>query len=153
LTYLPILIALFLVTALVGLKLAMPLLVTKWSHGVASAVDVNYYLALLGLQTIARSLAVVFGIVMASRAIGLRLVGPSMLELAVVIFIAVPLGSLFGERAFLLALGGAGLTAALAVAVVGILIAGLERTDQRRLILQFAVTEGAALSAWWLLSK
>jgi hypothetical protein len=152
LTYLPMLIALSLVTALFGMRLAMPLLVTHWSHGIAGAGDVNAYLFLLGFQTIARSLSVVFGIVLASRATALRLVGPSLLELAVVLLVAVPLGSFFGERAFLLALGGAGLTAALALAVVGILVAGLDRSDRRRVMLRFAITEGVALAAWWLLA-
>jgi hypothetical protein len=153
LSYLPMLIAFLLVVALVGMRLAMPLLVTHWSHGIAGARDVNAYLFLLGLQTIARSLPVVFGIVMASRATALRLVGPSLLELALVLLVAVPLGRFFGERAFLLALGGAGLTAALAVALVGILVAGLDRPDRRRVMSRFALTESVALAAWWLLAS
>jgi hypothetical protein len=153
LTYVPVLIAFLLVTALVGMRLAMPFLVTHWSHGIAGAGDVNAYLYLLGFQTIARSLSVVFGIVLASRAKAWQLVGPTVLELAVVLLVAVPLGGLFGERAFLLALGGAGLTAALALAFVGMLVAGLDRADRRRVMMRFAVTEGVALAAWWLLAN
>jgi hypothetical protein len=153
LTYLPILIALFVVTALVALQLAMPLLVTHWSHGIALAGDINTYLFLLGFQTVARALSVVFAMVLASRATALRLVGPALLEVAVVLFIAVPLGGLFGERAFLLALAGAGVTGALATATVGIGLAGLERSDRRRILVRFVATEVAALAACWLLAS
>jgi hypothetical protein len=153
LSYLPMLIAFLLLTALVGMRLAMPLLVTRWSHGIASADDVNAYLFLLGFQTIARSLSVAFGILLASRATALRLVGPTLMELGVVLFVAVPLGSFFGARAFLLALGGAGVTAALSTVVVAIMVADLDRSDRRRVMTRFAITEGVALAAWWLLAN
>lgn len=153
LIYLPMLIAFLLVTALFAMRLAMPLLVIRWSHGIAGASDVNAYLFLLGFQTIARSLSVVFGIVMASRATALRLVGPPMVELALVLFVAVPLGAFFGERAFLLALGGAGATAALSAAVVGMRVAGLERSDRRRVMVRFVITEVASLAIWWLIAS
>jgi hypothetical protein len=153
LSYLPMLIAFLLLTALVGMRLAMPLLVTRWSHGIASADDVNAYLFLLGFQTIARSLSVAFGILLASRATALRLVGPTLMELGVVLFVAVPLGSFFGARPFLLALGGAGVTAALSTVVVAIMVADLDRSDRRRVMTRFAITEGVALAAWWLLAN
>ena len=153
LTYLPMLIALFVVTALVGLQLAMPLLVKHWSHGIAFAGDINAYLFLLGFQTIARALSVVFAMVLASRATALRLVGPALLEVAVVLFIAVPLGGIFGERAFLLALAGAGVVGALTTATVGVSVAGLERSDRRRVLVRFVVMEVLALAACCLLAS
>jgi hypothetical protein len=153
LTYLPILIALFLVIALVVLQLAMPLLVTHWSHGIAAARDVSVYLVLLGFQTIARALSVVFAMVLASRATALRLVGPALLEVGSVLFIAFPLGRFFGEQAFLLALAAAGLIGALATVVVGISVAGLEHADRRRILVRFVLTETAALLACWMLAR
>lgn len=153
LSYLPVLIAAVLLALLALLHLGMPLLVTHWSHGIAPAAEVNRYLFLIGFQTVARSLSVVFGIVLASRATGIRLVGPTLLELAVALFVAVPVGVLFGERAFLLALAAAGGVAALALAVVGSRVGGLERADRRRVLMRFIATEAAALAAWWLLAS
>ena len=119
LTIVPAAIALILLAILVCLQAAMPLLLAHWSHGLAAPGNVNSYIFLLGFQTIARSLAVVFGIVLASRATAMRLVGPTLLELAVAIFIAFPLGALFGDRVFILGLAGAGAAAGLALALVG----------------------------------
>jgi hypothetical protein len=152
LTYLPIILALGLVATLVGLRLAMPFLVTYWSRGIAPAGDVNSYLFLIGFQTIARSLCVAFSIVMASRATALRLVGPVLLELAVVLFVAVPIGGFIGARAFLWALAGAGVIAAIGTALVGMRVAGLNRTEQRTVMTCFIATEVAALSAWYMLA-
>lgn len=152
LVFLPMLIALILLSVLVGLRLSMPLLVTHWSHGIALPGDVNGYLFLLGFQTIARSLSVVFGIVLASRATAWRLVGPTLLELVVTLLVAVPLGSVFGDRVFLLALAGAGGAAGLALAVVGSHVGGLERRDRRRVVGVFVATECVALTAWWLVA-
>jgi hypothetical protein len=153
LTFFPLIIAVLLITALLGLRMAMPFLVVHWTRGIASADDINVYLALLGFQTIARSLSVVFGIALASRATAWRLVGTPLLELAVVLFVGVPLGEFFGERAFLMALAAAGLTTAIATAVVGLGVAGLERYDRRRVLLSLILTEAAALATWWFIAS
>jgi hypothetical protein len=153
LTYLPATIALMLVTALVGLRVAMPMLAAHWSHGIAEAADINVYLFLLGLQTIARSLSVVFGIMLASRATALRLVGPPLIELAVVLFVAIPLGVFFGERVFLLALAGAGIVSALSLTIVGLHVGALDKSDRRDVFLRFIATEVIALTAWWLVAS
>ena len=152
LLHLPIAIAIILVGMLFAIQWSMPFLVTHWSHGIASAPDVNAYLFLLGLQTIARSLPIAFAMVMASRTTGLRLVAPSLLELAVLLLAAIPLGYFFGERVFLLALTGAGIAAALATAATGLRAADLEKSDRRRVFLRFVATEICALTVWWSLA-
>lgn len=149
LMHLPTGIAFILVSMLYVMYWSMPFLIKHWSHGIATATAVNSYLFLLGLQTIGRSLPIAFAMVLASRATGLKLVGPSLLELAIVLLVAIPLGSIFGERAFLLALTGAGVSAALATAAMGLRAANLETRDRHRVLTRFIATEICALAVWW----
>ena len=152
LMHLPTALAIMLVGILVTMYWAMPFLVTHWSHGIASATDVRGYLFLLGLQTIARSLPIAFAMVMASRTTGLKLVGPSLLELTFLLVVVIPLGHFFGERVFLLALTGAGVAAALATTAAGLSAANLERSDRHRVFARVIATEACALTAWWWLA-
>ena len=153
LTLMPVLISVAILVLLTSLLWSVPFFVDHWSHGVARPSDVSDYLFLLGLQTIARSLSVVFGIVLASRATGVWLVGPTLLEIAVAVFVAMPLGWYFGERVFLLTLAAAGLLTSMALGVVASRLSNLDRTNRVRVIGRFFFIEIASLIAWWILGR
>ncbi len=151
LTWVPVLVAVGLLFALLALQSGMPLLVHYWVGSIAGPAEINAYLSLLGFQTLARSLSNVYGIVLASHATALRLVMPPLLELAIALIVALPLGYLLGEQAFLLALAGAGAVAALCTVLVGVRASGLPKREAQRLFMRFVATEVAALGLWaWM---
>jgi hypothetical protein len=143
--------ALLLLAGLELLRVSMPTLVSHWSQGIATATAVNGYLTLLGFQTLSRSLSGVFGMVLASHATALQLIGPPLLEAALVLLVGLPLGVVLGERAFLLSLAGAGLAATLVTALVSIRVGGLTAGERRRVLGRFAIVQTAALVSWWML--
>jgi hypothetical protein len=151
LSYLPPVIGIILIAVLFVLRVGMPYISDHWSRGLAATADINVYLFLLGLQTIARSLSLVFSIVLASRTSGLRLIGPSLIELALTVLVAIPLGRMSGTSVFLLALVAAGLLSAMATAAVALKVGGLHRSDQLKVLTRFALTEITCLLVWWSL--
>jgi hypothetical protein len=144
--------AAFLIVALAGFRLGMDFIVHYWSAGIASGPAVNGYLYILGFQTIARAMAIPFASILSSAARPMQLIAPSLLELGLTAFVAIPLGLTFGSKVFLMVLPAAGLAAAISTTLVATRIGGFNPQDRRGLLWRFCVAELAALALWQLLS-
>lgn len=144
----PVLTAVAVLVMLLVVQAATPLLLPALAPGVASAADVTHFIGLLGFQAIARSLALMFSVVLSAAGTPRQVAMPIGLEILVVVGLAAPAGAWWGGDAFLIALAVAGVLAALLVARLTLQAIGLTRAQTLRVLARFMVIEAGALSVW-----
>ncbi len=149
LAWAPVATGLVLVVSLAVLWWELDNLLTYWSPGIASIDEVRRYIHWLALQTIARSLTLIYSVLMSSAGTPWQLSRPILLELSLTLFVALPLGWWGGDIAFLAALAGAGLITALYMVRTTLDICAQQ--SRGRLFGLFALTQLLALGTWeWI---
>jgi hypothetical protein len=152
-TWAPVLTGLMLVVLMAAIWYALPYLLPIWSPGIATPADVRHYLFWLALQTIGRSVTLVYSVMLSSAGRPDQLIRPVVVELCLAGIVAIPLGWALGDIAFLAALAGAGLAAAIYAAWTTLSL-GICRPEARiRLMLVLFASQAIALGTWTLAGR
>ena len=147
-SYAPLASGATLIVVLLCLWIKLDWILAVWAPNMASPGEVRSFLHLLGFQTLARSMAVIFAIVLSATGKPTQLVGPTLIEIALTLLVVVPLGWHFGERVLLVGLAVVGEVAALATAAVTVRVSGMAQRDQKAVLLRFGLTQLGVLCAW-----
>ena len=146
----PVATAAVLAVMLTLLKLGTPLIVGTLAPGKADSADVVYFVYLLGFQTLARSLALVYSVILSAAGSPRQVASPILIEIAMVLALALPAGLKWGDTAFLTTLGLAGLVAALVVATLTVKITNFQRREQHSILSRFIGIQALAAGYWAL---
>jgi hypothetical protein len=131
----------------------LPLVLSVWSAGVAGVDDVRRPFFWLGLQTLVRSISLVYSVLLSSAGRPAQMAQPILMELALTVMIALPLGWAFGDVALLAALATAGLATAFLTMRVGLALVPYDSTQRAKLGLTFLAAQALACTAWTLLAR
>ena len=144
----PVATAAVLAGMLVMLQVATPLVVRYLAPGVAAEGDVGWFIYLLGFQTLTRSLALVYSVILSAAGSPRQVAAPILIEIAMVLAMALPAGLHWGDTAFLAALGLAGLVAALSVAVLTVRIVNFQSAERIGILARFVGVQAVAAAFW-----
>lgn len=131
----------------------LPLLLSIWSAGLAGAEDVRRPFFWLGLQTLVRSISLVYSVLLSSAGRPGQMAQPILMELALTVLIALPLGWAFGDVALLAGLAAAGLATAFLTLRVGLALVPYNASQRAKLGLAFLAAQVLACTAWTLLAR
>jgi hypothetical protein len=144
----PVCTAVALVLLLACLQAATPFILKHLAPGVASSQDVAGFVYLLGFQSIARSLALVFSVILSAAGSPRQVTLPIVAEMVLVIGVALPAGLQWGDTVFLATLGVAGAVSALVVVILTTGIVGFSSRERLRIILAFNCVQALAAAVW-----
>lgn len=149
----PLAIGLLLVLLILLVWYALPQILPMWSSHMATADDVRRPLFWLALQTIARSMTLVHSVLLSSAGRPGQMSRPIVLEIILAIFVALPIGWLFGAIALLATLSIAGLLTALYTVWITLSL-GVSRTTSRNFLsLAFVAAQTLTLGLWTFASQ
>jgi O-antigen/teichoic acid export membrane protein len=132
---------------------ALPWLLSIWSSGVADVVEVKAHLFWLSIQTAVRSMCLVFSVLLSSAGQAADLRRPILLELAITVFVGLPLGWLYGDMALLAAVAAAGWITSIHTCWTTLTVDTSLRQARARLLNVFVLSQlGVALS-WFALTR
>jgi len=152
LTWAPIATGIALLALLATLWIGLAPLLVAWSPGIASAEEVRHHLRWLGLQTIARSIALIYSVLLSSAGTPRQLGRPIIAEMSLTCLVAAPLGWLYGDTAFLSALAVAGLLTAIYTAWCTLKMEALSTLRRRSLLARFMFAQCTSLGPWLALA-
>lgn len=149
----PLAIGLMLVLVMLLIWFVLPQILAIWSSHMATVEEVRKPLFWLVLQTIARSMTLVHSVLLSSAGRPGQMSRPIVLELCLTLFVALPLGWLYGTTAFLAVLAMAGFVTALYTVWLTLNLGISRMTSRRYLSLAFVSAQGLALGIWSIASK
>jgi len=150
---LPAATGMLLVTLLFVLWLALPATLSMLTAGLVSEGDVKPYLQLLGFQTVARSIAVFFAVVLSAGGNPAQLARPILIELALTAFVAVPLGWVYGDRWLLSALATIGAIAAATTMWVTLESVRIDARSRIVIASRFVGIQALVATLWYLVTS
>ncbi|MFM0505049.1 polysaccharide biosynthesis protein [Paraburkholderia caffeinilytica] len=132
---------------------ALPVLLRVWSAGVSPPDQVRHALFWLALQTIARSMTMVYSVLLSSAGRPIQLSRPVILELGLSCSVALFAGFAFGETAFLAALAVTGLVTAIYTVWITVNLEVCASIARIRLVGIFLLSQILTLGSWILVTR
>ncbi|MCX2865139.1 hypothetical protein OOZ63_25245 [Paucibacter sp. PLA-PC-4] len=149
----PLATGLLLVVLMLAIWHLLPSLLTVWSADIASAEEVRLPLFWLAIQTIARSMTLIYSVLLSSAGRAQQMSRPILLELGLTCMAALPFGWAWGPSAFLAALAAAGILTALYTVWTTLNLGICAATSRIRLGLAFVGSQALSLGIWTLASQ
>jgi hypothetical protein len=117
----------------------------------ASTEDVRAFLVILGAQTIIRNSAAGYAMYVASSGSSRQMAAPLLIEIALALTIAMPLGWLYGESALLYGLITASLIGSLFTSKVMTMLGERQRIGAGWSFLSLLGAQAGVTALWWLM--
>ncbi|MFM0204979.1 hypothetical protein PQR53_34740 [Paraburkholderia fungorum] len=149
----PIMTGLMLLLFLTIVWYALPVLLRVWSAGVSPPDQVRHSLLWLALQTIARSMTMVYSVLLSSGGRPGQLSRPVILELTLTCSVALAAGFVFGETAFLATLAITGLVTAVYTVWITLNLDMCPSHSRFRLMGIFLLSQIFTLGSWILITR